>query len=184
MIKKLVLAAIVVVPATVHADPKMKPGLWEVRLLKQVVDGQDLTARIAGIQVETQRAIANMPSQQRKQIEAKIGKQTKAGTEAHHVCVSPEMAARDNPVVAQDAGCQPAKVERSGNKISFSVNCVNDGRTVVGTGDSVFADDAVSTKLDIAIVDVRGRHTMQSEVQMNYLGPDCGGLKPVDQAAK
>jgi hypothetical protein len=29
-----------------------------------------------------------------------------------------------------------------------------------------------------------GKHTMQTESQMIYLGPDCQGLKPADQIAR
>jgi hypothetical protein len=28
------------------------------------------------------------------------------------------------------------------------------------------------------MTDARGRHTMQTESQMRYLGPDCQGIKP------
>jgi hypothetical protein len=32
--------------------------------------------------------------------------------------------------------------------------------------------------------DSEGRHTMQGESEMTYLGSDCHGIKPVDQLVK
>jgi hypothetical protein len=38
--------------------------------------------------------------------------------------------------------------------------------------------------MDMTTTDARGRHTMQSESQMKYLGADCQGVKPVEQLMK
>ena len=36
----------------------------------------------------------------------------------------------------------------------------------------------------MTMTDTRGQHTIQNESQMKYLGPDCQGIKPIDELAK
>jgi hypothetical protein len=181
--KKLLLAALAATAATaVSAETMMKPGLWEVRMIKQVMDGQDMTAQMAAAQAQMQAAMANMPPERRKQMEAMMGKQTMPSANVHRLCISPEMAARDKPMVAQqDAKCEPTKTTRSGNKTSFEMNCTSEGHSMVGKGESVATGDSVSTRMDMTMTDARGKHTMQSETQMKFISADCGDVKPVDQ---
>jgi hypothetical protein len=182
LMKKLLIAAVLTAAATGSlAETMMKPGLWELRTSKQVMDGQDMTSQMAAAQVEMQKAMANMPPQQRKQMEAMMGKQAMPSANVHRICVSPEMAARDKPMVSADSKCEPAKTNRSGNKTTFEINCATDGRTMAGKGESVIAGDTISTKMDMTMTDARGKHTMQTESQMKFVGTDCGGLKPADQ---
>lgn len=181
--KKLwVTLALVATAIGAQAETTIKPGLWEVQITKQVMDGRDMTAQMAAAQAQMQQALAGMSPQQRKQMAAVMGKQaTPAG--AQQVCISPQMAARETPMLPADANCAPARVNRSGNRVSFEFNCTSAGRTTAGKGESVLAGDSVTTRTDMTITDARGRHTMQSESRMNYLGADCRGLKPIDQLA-
>jgi hypothetical protein len=164
----------------------MKAGLWEMRTLKQVMDGKDMQAQMSAAQAQMQQAMADMPPAQRKQMEATMARQGAAmsGGGAHRICISPEMAARDKPLVDPDGKCEPAKVSRSGNKSSFEINCKSDGGSMVGKGDSTVTGDSISTKMDMTTSDATGKHTMQTESQMKYLGADCGGLKPVGQMTR
>ena len=159
----------------------MKAGLWEMKTLKQVMDGKDMQARMAGAQAKMQQAMANMPPEQRKKMEAAIGKQVAAmsGGGAMRMCISPEMAARDKPMVDPEGKCEPAKVNRSGNKTSYEFNCKTARGSMVGKGESTFAGDTITSRMDMTTTDATGKHTMQTESQMKYLGADCGGLKPV-----
>ncbi|PKO84585.1 MAG: hypothetical protein CVU17_03095 [Betaproteobacteria bacterium HGW-Betaproteobacteria-11] len=183
--KKLLIAlALAATTAAALAETMMKPGLWEVRMLKQVVDGRDMTAQMAAAQAQMQKALAGMSPQQRKQMEAVMGRQAAPAAGAQQVCISPEMAARDKPLMPADARCEPAKMSRSGNKVSFEFNCASAGRTTAGKGESILSGDSVSTRMDMTTTDAHGRHTMQSESQMKYLGADCRGLKPADQIVR
>ncbi len=183
--KKLLIAAILTATATgALAESMMKAGLWEVRTLKQVMDGQDMTAQMAAMQTEMQQAMANMPPAQRKQMEQMMGKQARPSANVHRLCISPEMAAQDKPMVSADGKCEPTKVSRSGNKSTFEMNCASDGHTMVGKGESITAGDTISTKMDMTMTDARGKHTMQTESQMKFIGTDCGGLKPADQMVR
>jgi hypothetical protein len=183
MKKTMIAVALAVAAGGVMAETIMKPGLWELRATKQIMDGQDMTAQMAGAQAEMQKMMANMSPQQRKQMEATMGKHASPAAGVHRICVSPEMAARDKPMMPDDK-CEPAKTSRSGNKISFEFNCATEGRTMAGKGESIVSGDAISSKMDMTMTDARGRHTMQSESQMKFLGSDCQGLKPADQIAR
>ena len=179
--------AVVLIAATAGAwaGQTMKPGLWELRTTKQVMDGQDMMAQMAAAQAQMNQAMANMPAAQRKQMEAMMGKQgMPTGGNVQRICVSPEMAARDRPVLSHDGSCEPSKVSRSGERMSFEFNCVIEGRNTSGKGESVVSGDTISSKMDMTTSDAKGKHTMQTESQMKYLGSGCQGLKPADQIAK
>jgi Protein of unknown function (DUF3617) len=179
--KRWVVAFLITSSSTAFAQG-LKPGLWEVKPIRQVVDGQDMTAQMTAASAKMEQAMANMSPAQRKQMEAMMGAQgmpnQNAAPGATRVCISPAMAAQDKPMVDPEGRCEPAKVARSGNKSSFEFNCSGNGRTEVGTGESTLSGDTVATRVDMTMTDARGRHTMQSESQMTYLGPDCQGVRP------
>ncbi len=181
-----VAACLALVAGSTWAEPMMKAGLWEMRIEKQVMDGQDMTAAIAAAQAELQKMMANMPPERRKQMEQAMGGKGIApiagggSPNASRLCISPEMAARDKPVAMPDGRCEPAKTQRSGNRIVFELNC----QGLVGKGESVITGDSVSSRMDMTVSDARGKHEMHMESRMNYLGPDCKGLKPLDQIAR
>lgn len=181
--KKSALAILIVLCGTAQAEgPGLKAGLWETTVVRQVMDGKDMGAQMAAAQARMQQAMANMPPAQRKQMEARMG--GAAGGGKMRICVSPAMAARDKPMVDPQGHCQPTKMDRSGNKTTFEFNCSEGGRTSVGKGETVASGDMVTTRMDMTSTDASGRHTMQNETQMKYLGADCQGVKPADQMAK
>jgi hypothetical protein len=163
----------------------MHAGLWEIKTLKQVVDGQDMLAQMASAQSQMQEAMAGMPAAQRKQMEAMMGQQgvamSKSGT--LRICVSPEMAARDEPII-DEGRCKPAKVSRSGNRTRFEFDCKTSSGHMVGKGESALNGNSIQSKMDMTMADARGKHSMQTESRMTWLGADCKGLKPVDPTAQ
>ncbi|HTY99435.1 MAG TPA: DUF3617 domain-containing protein [Rhodocyclaceae bacterium] len=184
--KKSALAVLIALCGTAYADnPGLKAGLWEVTVVRQVMDGRDMTSQMAAAQAQMQQAMAKMSPAQRKQMEAMMGsKGGGQGSGAVRICVSPAMAARDKPMVDPEGRCEPAKVSRSGNKTSFEFNCTTGGRTSVGKGETVASGDSMTTHMDMTTTGAEGRHTMQTDSQMKYLGSDCQGVKPADQLAK
>lgn len=155
----------------------MKAGLWEVKTLKQVVDGQDMQAQMR----QMQQQMASLPPEQRRQMEAMM-RQQGVGIGpggATRMCISEEMARRDTPVIDPDGRCQPTKMSRSGNTLRYEFECMIEGRRSQGRGESTFSGNSVHSRMDMLTMDASGRHTMQMESQMTYLGPDCKGLAPV-----
>jgi hypothetical protein len=179
----ILLTFIVVVPAA-HATTLMKPGLWEASVTKQVMDGKDMTAQMNAAQAQMHEQLSKMTPAQRQQMEKMMGGQKMPNMGAQRLCISPEMASQDKPFMPSDSKCEPVKYQRNGNKVTFELNCTSDGHATVGKGESVTEGDNVTSRMDMTITDARGRHTMQSESQMRYLGSDCQGIKPLDQFVK
>ena len=173
--KKCTMAILFVLSGTVFAQSSsMKPGLWEMKQIHQVVDGRDMAAQMAAANAKMEQAMANMTPAQRKQMEAMRASQGMPG----RVCVSPAMAAQDKPMVDPEGHCEPAKMTHSGAKTSFEFHCASNGRTQVGKGETTVSGDTVTTLMDMTMTDAQGSHSMHSESQMRYLGPDCQGIKP------
>ena len=147
-----------------------------------------MTAQMTAARTKMQQAITSLPPEQRKRMEDMLSRQ---GTSPQafsgggmRICISAAMAARDAQIVDPRGNCEPAKVNRSGNKASFEFSCTANGRTSVGKGESTVSGDTVITRVDMTMNDARGKHTMQSATEMKYLGADCQGIKPADQVAK
>ena len=187
--KTLALAILIAVSSTTFAQSSsLKAGLWEMKLIHQVMDGRDMTAQMALAQARMQQETANMTPDQRKQMESMMkgmgtSSQSSLGG-GWRMCISPAMAAKNAPMVDREGHCPPTKVTRSGNKSSFEFNCTTNGRTRVGSGESTMSGDTITTSVNMTMTDARGSHTMQSGSQMTYLGSDCQGIKPVDQLVK
>jgi hypothetical protein len=165
-----------------------KPGLWEVKTVRQTLDGRDANAQMAAARSQMQqKAMARMTPEQRAQMEAMMsskGASADTAGASHRVCVSAAMAARNKPMVDPQGRCEPNKVTRSGGKTSFEFDCTANGMGAAGKGESVEAGDTITTVVDTTMTEPRGRHTMHTETQMKYLGQDCQGLKPLDQLGK
>lgn len=155
----------------------MKAGLWEMKTTRQIVDGQDMRAQMQ----QMQQQMAGLPPEQRKQMEAMMGRQGMAMGPggATRMCISEEMAKRDTPMVDPDGRCQPTKMSRSGSTMRYEFDCVMEGRRTVGKGESTASGNTINARMDATTTDASGRHTMQTESQMTYLGPDCRGLAPI-----
>jgi hypothetical protein len=184
--KKVLALVPTLLCATAFAENSaLKPGLWETRMIHQVMDGRDMTAQMAGAQSRMQAAMANMSPAQRQQVESMMkGRGMGAGGGATRICISPEMASRNTPMVDPKGHCAPAKVSHSGNTTTFDFDCTSEGRHSVGHGQSVASGDTIHTTLDMTMTDARGTHRMQSESEMSYLGAESQGIKPIDQIAK
>ncbi len=185
---KLAFFILVIVSSGACAENSgLKAGLWEVKPVRQVVDGRDMTAQIASALAEMQQAMAGMTPDQRKQMAAMM-KGMGAGPFADgglpRICISPAMAARNTPMIDPEGRCAPAKVTRSGTRSTFEFNCTANGHTMAGSGESTASGDAVSTRLNMTMTGSMGSHAMQSEMQMTYLGADCQGITPADQFVK
>lgn len=184
MKRTLVFIGLGILAQAAIAETFMKPGLWEVRIVKQVMDGKDMSAQMASAQAMMQEKMAAMSPAQRKQMEQIMGGQAMPSQGAQRICISQEMASRDKPMMPPDAKCEPTKFDRSGNKMTFEINCTADGRTTTGKGETVGSGDAVTSRMDMVVSDAKGRHTMQHESQLKFIGADCQGIKPVDQLMK
>jgi hypothetical protein len=182
--KALTLAVLLALSGSVYAEGYMKAGLWETKLIRQMRDGQDMTAKIAEAHAKMQASLAKMPPAQREKIEAMMagsGAGGAAGAGSIRMCISAAMAARDKPIVDPNSHCEPTTFNRSGNKITFEYNCKMDARTSAGKGESIINGDTITNHVVSTVTDPGGTHNTEIEMQMTYLGADCQGVKPADQ---
>lgn len=164
------------------ADPAVRPGLWEIKLVRQFMDGRDVTALVPAALAGYQQLMGNMTPQQRKQMEATFGKAPANTTQ--RICVSPEMAAGDKPLLPPEVKCEPTAFNREAGRVSFEFSCADQNGTTTGKGESTLASESVSTRIDMVTNNANGKHTWQNESQATYIGADCGNLKPADQVVR
>jgi hypothetical protein len=159
----------------------LKPGLWETRIVKQVIDGRDMTAQMTAQAAQMQQMMASLPPDQRAKMEAQL-KQSGAAQGSNggfRICISPEMAKRDTPIVDKEGRCQPTKVSHSGNQTTYEFSCNIHGNTMSGKGEATASGDLITTRTDVTMNNANGQtRVMHSESEMKYLGADCGDVKP------
>ena len=168
-------------PAAVAADYGLKPGLWEVRVVKQVVDGSDVSAQLSSAATQIREALKALPADQRGKVEAAMRDHSLTVNDngSYHVCISPEAAKRELPAFDNSGSCAPAEQSRVGNTVNFTFSCDSVAGTIHGTGEAVIASERVNTKVNTHSTDPSGgQHEISSETEMHYLTADCGNVKP------
>jgi hypothetical protein len=149
-----------------------------------VVDGQDTSAQMAGLNAKMSEQMARLSPEQRAQMAAMMGQRgmampTGGSGGTIQMCISPEMAKLDVPVVDKDGTCQPINVRRSGNRMSYEINCVSRGTKTTGTGESTINGDSMINRNDTTVVERGETHRIQTESEMRYVKSDCGGVRPL-----
>lgn len=165
----------------------LKAGLWESRPVRMTVDGKDMLPQMRQADEQMRAMVARMTPEQRKQVGGALGNR---GAEplTQRMCISAEMAAREQPLVPRPPGadCEQPKFERAGNRTRFELACTpRGGGTLTGKGETTVAGDLVTTRLDSTRTDKAGaRQTTSTETRLKWLGADCGDVKPQDQLAR
>jgi hypothetical protein len=157
----------------VHAQ-SMKPGLWEIN--NKMSGGQ-----MDGAMAEMQKQLAQMPPDQRKQMEAMMAQRGvqmtpgAGGGMAVRMCMTKEMVER-NEVPTRD-GCTTTKNQRSGNTMKIAFTCTSPPSS--GEGDFTFSGDAYTSHMTVKTA-VQGKpETMVMDATGKWLGADCGSVKPM-----
>lgn len=177
MFGALALAAVPVFAAGIG----LKAGLWEVRLVKQTVDGRDTSTQMAASLERMKQMMANMTPEQRERMEAMMKQSgvSQGSNGSFRVCVSPEMAQRNSPVLDRDGRCQPATVTQHGSATDFQFSCSINGVSTSGKGEAVMLGNLIKTHTEVSTRTANGdTHQTQSDTEMTYVGADCGDVKP------
>jgi len=165
--KKVFPFVLLVIASPVAAeDLGIKPGLWEVHPISQVVDGRDVIADMAAQREKMQKSLANLPPEQRKKMEAALNG-------ISQVCITPAMAAKAMPMMEAQGSCPPTNMKRNGASTSFEFQCANNGRTTVGKGERTINGDNMHTRVEMTSTTGQKTVNMKSESEMVYLGQDC-----------
>jgi len=163
----------------------LRPGLWEIHIVKSVVDGRDNTASIAALSDRVQQMLASLPADQRALVEAKLKQSgvSQSDKGSFRICVSPAMAKLGKPIVDKDGRCQPAVVQHDGAATSYEFSCTTDGTTTTGKGTAVASGDTITTHVEMTVQQSGAQsHFMQNDTKMNFVGADCGNVRPSDAA--
>jgi len=163
----------------------LKPGLWEIRIVKSVVDGRDNTASITAMTDRMQQMLASLPADQRAMLEAKLKQSgiAQSNNGSFRMCVSAAMAKLDKPIIDKDGRCQPGAVQHDGSETHYQFNCTVDGTTTVGTGTATANGDSIATHVEMTVQQAGGQsHTMQNDTALSFIGADCGDVLPADAA--
>lgn len=179
------LALIAVACAGLAALPAaaqtMKPGLWEIT--NKMGGSGDTGAKMAAAQEQMQKQMASMPPEQRKQMEKMMAAQGvnmapgKGGGMASRICVSKDMAAR-NEAPAGQGDCKQEQMQKSGNTTKFKFTCAKPPST--GEGEvTVHSPESYTMKMHMTRQEKGKTEKMTMDAQGKWLGADCGTLKPL-----
>jgi len=183
--KKLVLITSLIFGGTSYAQSSaVKSGLWEVKIVRQVVDGKETSAQIAVLQARMQENLAKLSPEQRQQMGLMMGAVPFISASGNgRMCISEAMAARNQAWEDRSGACGSSNVRRIGSNLKFEVKCSREGRSAVGTGKSTIEGDTITSHVELTIADAHGPHTVLSETEMRFIGADCQGVTPADQLA-
>lgn len=161
-----------------HAQ-SIKPGLWE---MNQKMGGN---AEMDQAMAQMQKQMASMPPAQRKQMEDMLAKQGMSmptagagGGMAMKVCITPEMAAKQEMPMQNEGDCTTRITSRSTSAMKMSFVCKNPPSS--GEGTYTFSGDTAYTMKMVMNSTHQGKpQTTTLDGQGKWLAASCGSVKPV-----
>ncbi len=155
----------------------MKPGLWEMQ--NKMGGNPQMDQAMA----QMQQQMASMTPEQRKMMQDMMAKQGvsmapgKGGAMAVRICVTPEMAARQEVPSQTEGDCTTTVTSRSGNTMKMKFVCKNPASD--GEGTYTFQGDSAYTANMVVRASHQGKpQTTTMDVQGKWLAADCGTIKP------
>jgi hypothetical protein len=172
----VILASALALPA---AAQQIKPGLWEITNKVTSADGQMQQAM-----AEMQKQMAEMDPEQRKmmqQMMAKHGVELSVGPGGGmrtRMCMTPEMAARNELMTQQQGDCTHKRSPATGGTMKISFTCTNPRTT--GEGEVNFSgSDSYKMKMNITSEGSGKPETVRMDASARWVGADCGNVKPL-----
>lgn len=138
---------------------------------------------------QAQAAMAAMPAEDRKRMDAmmadhgiKMGTSTD-GSMNSQICISKEMAAQNSMPINKQGSCTETYGPSINGRVKMAYTCTNPESS--GEGEFVLnGDRAFKMKMDSRTT-VSGRtEKMTMESSGNWLGADCGKIKPLAMPKK
>ena len=154
-----------------------KPGLWETNNKMGGGGGGKLQGALA----MAQQHLASMDPEQRKQIEGMMSRQgvviSNDGVVAK-MCITPEMAAKQQLPIQQHGSCSYQHDKAVGNTMAFSFSCTNPRAN--GEGSATFTSPTAYTSSMRVTTDATGSsETVNIDSSGRWLAADCGAVKPI-----
>ena len=169
--------------ATPAAAQTMKPGLWEIN--NKMGGSGDQGAKMAAAMEQMQKQLASMSPEQRKQMQDMMAKQGvnmapggAGGGMAVRVCITKEMAARNETPAQTQGDCKHEQMQKSGNTTKFKFTCTKPPSR--GEGEVIQnSPESYSMKMKVNR-EMKGKpEQMTMEAQGKWVSGDCGSVKPI-----
>ncbi|MES2414152.1 MAG: DUF3617 domain-containing protein [Pseudomonadota bacterium] len=156
----------------------MRPGLWEA---SNKLGGSPETGKAMA---QMQQQMAAMPPAQRKAMEEMLAKQgvgmgtTTAQGMVLKMCITKEMAERNQLPVQQQGSCITTTTEKSRTGMRIQFTCTNPPSK--GDGRFTFAGDTAYTmKMKVTGTGQGTAKTTTVDTSAKWLAADCGAIKPM-----
>ena len=160
-----------------------KAGLWEV------TSKMGGNAEMDKAMAQMQQQMASMSPQERKQMEAMMGKQGVAlssngsGAIVAKTCISKEMVERSQLPVQTQGDCTSTTSDKTSTGMKFKFVCANPASS--GEGQFTFmGDSAYTMKMKLTGTEKGKPQTSTIEGSGKWLGSDCGNIKPIASPKK
>jgi hypothetical protein len=171
------LSAALLFTAAAHAQ-SIKPGLWE---MNQKVGG---SPQMDQAMTQMQQQMASMPPAQRKQMEDMLAKQGMSmptqgagGGMVMKVCITPEMAAKQDMPMQSEGDCTSTVTSRNASALKMNFVCKNPPST--GEGTYTFSGDTAYTMKMVMNTTHKGKpQTVNLDGQGKWVAAACGAVKP------
>ncbi|MGE6529423.1 DUF3617 domain-containing protein [Pseudomonas sp. NPDC077382] len=169
-ITRFTLAALFAATLPAQAE-QLLPGLWEFTSEKLVVDGTEMPG-MADMLVQ----MKELPAEQRKMMESMLAEQgVELGSGGVRICLS-EAQVKSRKLPFQDEpGCKQEVLEQTDSLWRFRFECPD----AKGQGETrIISEREVGSMIETeyAVGEEQGTSQMKSRGQ--WLGKDCGTLKP------
>lgn len=159
--------------------PLFKPGLWEIHNKAGGAGGGQMQAMMAA----AQQQMAAMDPAQRAKIEAMMAKNGVVldnGAITAKICITPEMAARQQMPMQQKGSCRFRFDPAAGNTVHYSYSCSKP--VASGDGDATFSSPTNYTATTRSS-GVEGMQPMTIDSSGRWLSSECGAIAPVENQA-
>jgi hypothetical protein len=175
---RLCMAMSMAASTAAHAQ-STKPGLWEIT---HKAGGN---AQMDAAMAQAQKQMAALPPDQRKMMEEMMAKQgitmptaSAGGGMGMKICITPEMAARNEMPSQQEGDCQTTIGSRTGNSMKVKFVCTNPPSS--GEGTYTFTGDTGYT-MDMKFTTTHNGkpETMTLSGGGKWLSANCGNIKPI-----
>lgn len=166
------------IPALAHAQ-STKPGLWE---MTQKMGGN---AEMDQAMAQMQKQMAGMSPAERKMMQDMLAKQGMAmpapaagGGMTVKMCITPEMAAKQDLPVQTEGECTTTVTSRSANVVKMNFVCKNPPST--GEGTYTFQGDSAYTMKMLMKTTHQGKpQNVTLDGQGKWVAANCGNVKPL-----
>jgi hypothetical protein len=178
---RLLCCPLLLLGATSAFGQSTKPGLWDIQT--RMGGNPQMDQAMA----QMQQQMASMSPAQRKMMEDMLAQQGvnmglgKGGGLSVKVCITPEMAARQELPNQTEGDCKSQITSRSANTMKLSFTCSNPPSS--GEGTYTFRGDT-GYDMTMRVNTVQNGKPVNTTMEGTgrWLGADCGKVRPVPMA--